>query len=74
MLCSNAEIKITLSVIQKLGNFRNAKNLLYMLLCIAKITRNLFVLILLLAAVIVRVIHIALYNPETMGCICCYDA
>lgn len=31
MLCSNAEIKITLSIIQKLGNVRNAKNLLYIL-------------------------------------------
>lgn len=33
MLCSNAEIKITLSIIQKLGN---AKNLLYILTHIAK--------------------------------------
>lgn len=38
-----------------------------------KSTRNLFILIFLLAAVIARIIHIALYNLETMGCICCYD-
>lgn len=71
-LFSNAEIKITLSIIQKLGN---AKNLLYIFIYVAKkSTRNLFILIFLLAAVIVRVIHIALYNLETMGWICCYDA
>lgn len=36
MLCSNAEIKIILSIIQKTGNIRSAKNLLYILTYIAK--------------------------------------
>lgn len=74
MLCSNAVIKIMLSTIQKLANVRNAPNLLYILKYIEKNTRNLFVLIFLLAAVIVRFLCIALYDLKTRVCICHYDA
>lgn len=55
MLCSNAVIKITLSTIQQLGNVRNAQNLLYIHMYIEKNTRNLFILLFLLAAVIVTI-------------------
>lgn len=40
MLCSNVVIKIILSTIEKLGNVRNAPNLLYVVIYIEKTQRT----------------------------------
>lgn len=74
MLCSNVVIKIILSTIEKLGNVRNAPNLLYVVIYIEKNTKNLFILVFLLAAVIVRFLCMVLYNLKTRVCVCHYDA